>query len=111
MELLFTVEYHFLIKNKGLMVVHAVDNPDNWRFKRFSGEVVIRRPDETEERFLVSFAWGWGHGISDISYSLGLIFSEGTKETVPIGSQVFVSEGIWRKLHGEVPNKLDAADI
>jgi hypothetical protein len=104
MELLFTVEYHFLIKNKGLMVVHAVD-------KRFSGVVVIRRPDETEERFLVSFAWGWGHGISGISYSLGLIFSEGTKETVPIGSQVFVSEGIWRKLHGEVPNKLDAADI
>jgi hypothetical protein len=70
--------------------------------------VVIRRPDETEERFLVSFAWGWGHGIGGISYSLNLIFPDGTKETVPIGSQIYVGEGVWKKLHGEVPNKLDS---
>ena len=111
MELLFTVEYHGFIKGRGLIVPHWLDNPDDWRFKPFSDEVVIRRPDGTEDSFLVSFAWGWGHGISGISYSLDLIFSEGTKETVPIGSQVFVSEVIWRKLHGEVPNKLDAADV
>ena len=113
MELLFTVEYHFLIKGKGLLVPHAIDNPDDWRFKPFSDEVVVKRPDGTEDRYLVSFARGWGHGIGGppIIYDLCLIFSEGTKETIPIGTQIFVSEGIWRKLHGEVPNKMDAADV
>jgi hypothetical protein len=112
MELLFTVEDHFLIKGRGLLVHHVIDNPNDWRFKPFSDEVVIRRPDGAEDRLLVSFAWGWGHGIGGppMIYDLCLIFSEGTKETIPVRSQIFVSEGIWRKLHGEVPNKLERAD-
>ena len=112
MELLLTVEDHFLIKGRGLVVLPWLDYPENRRFKSFSDEVVIRRPDETEERCLGYFLnMHLNFGSRGSKTVISLQFPEGTKETVPIGSQIFASEGIWQKLQGEVPNKLEEADV
>jgi hypothetical protein len=106
MELLLTVEAHFLIKGRGIIVLPWLDYPENRRFKTFSDEVEIRRHDETEERCLVSFVSEHVRFIDgEYNTHIVLLFPEGTKETVPIGSQVYVSMELLRKLNGEMPNK------
>jgi hypothetical protein len=109
MELLLTVEDHFLIKHRGLVVVPGLDLPENRRFKPFSDKVVIRKPDGTEEQCLAYL--GLEHfnlGDKGSIWHIILQFPEETKATVPIGSQVFVSEDLLRKLDGEMPNKPDS---
>jgi hypothetical protein len=112
MELLLTVDGHFLIKDRGILVLPWLDYPENRRFKAFSDEVVIRRPNGIEEHCLVSFVSEhvrFSHGGSNMHIILQ--FPEGTQETVPVGSQVFVSDSTWQKLHGGVSGKLDGADF
>jgi len=108
MELLLIIEDHFLITGRGIFVIPWLDYPENWRFKPFSDKVVLRKPDGTEEHCFVSFI------VERVHFSYGgsnthivLQFPEGTKEKVPIGSHVFVSKEILRKLHRGMPNKLD----
>ncbi|HEX9261923.1 MAG TPA: hypothetical protein VF893_05285 [Candidatus Bathyarchaeia archaeon] len=109
MELFLTVEDHFLIRGRGIVVLPWLDNPENWRFKPFSGKVVIRRPDRTEEQCIVSFTLEHVHFSHEGSNTyIVLQFPEQTKETVPIGSQVFASEELLQKLGGEMPKKLDS---
>jgi hypothetical protein len=111
-ELLLTVENHFLLEGRGLTVIPDIDLPgDDRRFIQFSDKVAIRRPDGTEDRlsvdfFLTHFSLVGG----GCKWRITPILPEGTKETVPVGSQLFVSAETMRKLNGIIPNKPDAAD-
>jgi hypothetical protein len=105
--LLLTVEDHFLIEGRGLVVVPLLDiPPDDRLFKPFSDEVVICRPDGTEVCFAVTFvvehfSLVGGGGKCNIVAML----PKGTKETVPVGSRIFVTEKAHARIRGEDPNE------
>ncbi len=109
MKLLLTVEDHFLLKNRGLVVVPHLDIPDGVPFKDlfFSDQVLVQSPDGTETQ--LSIAFGTEHfnrPNPDLpSFVLTVTLPEGTKETVPIGSKLFVSEEVFMKLAGEGPDE------
>jgi hypothetical protein len=101
-SLLLTVEDSFLINGRGLVVVPPIDLPlEPLRFKPFSDELRIERPDGTEMQALVKFA------IEHLSLVGGgstwhitaMIPSE-TKESIPIGSRLFAHEETMKKLKG-----------
>lgn len=101
---LLTVEDHFLLEGRGLVVVPLLElPPENRRFKPFSCEATVRRPDGTEHVLTVKFAVEHFRLIDGGSkWSITPLLPDATKETVPIGSQLFIDEDVRRKLNGEV---------
>jgi len=102
---LLIVEDHFLIAGRGLVLAPLLDlPPDDRRFTQFTDEVLIRRPDGSEQRcpgyfWTEHFYRSGGKG----SWHIALVLPTGTKESVPIGSGVFVSEQAHARIRGEVP--------
>ena len=105
-ELLLTVEDHFLMKGRGLVVVPLLEVPPDKRpFRPFSASATIRRPDGTKRCLLIKFAIEHFTLVGGGSkWNVVPMLPEGTKETVPFGSQIFVSEETTKRLNGEVPN-------
>jgi hypothetical protein len=101
---LLIVEDHFLITGRGLVLTPLLDlPPDDRRFIPFTDEVLIRRPDGSEQRFPAHFWLEHFYRRGGKSgYNIPVVLPTGTKETVPIGSRVFVSEQAHSRLRGEV---------
>jgi hypothetical protein len=100
--LLLTVEDHFLIEGRGLVVVPPIDLPPSpLRFTPFSDELRIERPDGTEEQFLVTFViehFSLRGGGS--KWNITPMIPKGTKATIPIGSRFFIREESVKRLKG-----------
>lgn len=106
-ELLLVVKDRFLIKGRGLVVLPLLATPsDSGIFEPFSDEALVRRPDETEERLTVKFSvehfsFTGGGG----KWNIVAMLPDGTKETIPVDSQLFVSMETKRRLRGEASDK------
>jgi hypothetical protein len=103
--LLLTVEDHFLIEGRGLIVVPHLDIPPApRRFTPFSDDVRIQRPDGTEQtfstQFLIEHVSLQGGGSK---WNIVPMMPMGTKETIPIGSHIFVRADTMMKLNGHQP--------
>jgi hypothetical protein len=101
--LLLTVSDHFLIEGRGLIVVPHLDLPPApRRFVPFVDQVQIRRPDGTEQsvsaRFLIEHLSLRGGGSK---WNIVVMFPQGTKETIPIGSSIYVCADTMMKLDGD----------
>jgi hypothetical protein len=100
---LLTVEDHFLIEGRGLLVVPAGDLPD-LGFRTFSTEARIQRPDRTEITTVVRFELQHLRLIGGGSkWNIAVVLPEATKESVPIGSRVVVSPDDRERLRGTLP--------
>lgn len=109
--LLLTVEDHFLIEGRGLIVVPHLDLPPApRRFVPFDDDVRIRRPDGTEQftptRFLVEHLSLRGGGRK---WNIVVMFPQGTKETIPIGSRIYACADTMMKLDGDGPSDTENA--
>ncbi len=109
--LLLTVEDHFLIEGRGLIVVPHRD----LRLRRdalclLTTMFRIRRPDGTEQftstRFLVEHLPLRGGGSK---WNIVVMFPQGTKETIPIGSRIYVCSDTMMKLDGDGPSDTENA--
>ena len=104
---LLKVEDHFLIEGRGFLVVPLIDLPEACRnFKPFSTETMIKRPNQSHEIFTVSFQIEHFSLIGGGSkWGLAVMIPNATKDTVPIGSTLFINEEDNKKLKGELPNE------
>jgi hypothetical protein len=107
MELLLTVDQHFLIKGRGLTVLPLIDYPTDFLYKPFLDQVVVRPPEKDEITFTAKFNLEHHTGhypngeIWDADYIV-LQLPEGTKELVPVGTQVFVTQELLHYIKGEI---------
>lgn len=104
--LLLTVEDHFLIEGRGLIVIPHLDLPPApRRFVPFFDDVLVERPDGTEmhfsTRFLIEHVSLRGGGSK---WNIVAMFPHGTKETIPIGSCIYVCADTIMKLNGDAPS-------
>ena len=104
MELLLTVDNHFLVKDRGLVITPDLDRPRSFLFIPFREQVVIQSPDRdaitlTAEFNVVLFVIG-----REDDPRIVIMFPEGSKELIPIGSQVFVTQELSQYLKGEYHN-------
>jgi hypothetical protein len=104
---LIKVEDHFLIEGRGLLVAPLIDLPEACRnFKPFSTEIMVKRPNQSHEIFTVKFQFvhisliGGG-----CKWEIAVMMPDATKDTVPIGSTLFINEEDNKKLKGELPNE------
>ncbi|RPI79718.1 MAG: hypothetical protein EHM45_01730 [Desulfobacteraceae bacterium] len=105
-ELLLTVKDRFLIKGRGLVVLPLLaTTSESGIFEPFSDESLVRRPDETEERLTVTFSKERFSFAGGGKWNIVAMLPNGTKETVPVDSQLFVSKETKRRLRGETSNK------
>jgi len=106
-KLLLSVEDHFQIEGRGLVVTPLLNLlPNGKKFEPFSDSVVIRRPDGTEDKLraqfgLEHFSFRGGGG----QWNIVVVFPSETKASVPLGTDVFVSSGVFARIRGEVPTK------
>lgn len=102
---LIAVEDHVLIEDRGLIVVPHLDLPPApKRFAPFADDVLIHRPDGTEEhfsiRFLVEHVSLRGGGSK---WHIVILIPLGTKDSVPIGSRIIVRAETLMRLNGDEP--------
>ncbi len=103
---LLTVEDHFLIEGRGLVVVPLLDlPPEDRRFIPFDDNIRIKRPDGTEQMFSAEFTAEHAHRSQGRSgWHITVMIPEGTKKTIPIGSGLFVTHESHARIRGEVHN-------
>lgn len=101
--LLIEVEDHFLIENRGLVLVPPLKMPDD--FKNFESDVKILRPDGSVvaasarfdcEHLLYSAKRGEG------AYVVPIAFRTLTKTDVPVGSKIFDNGNVTKRFGGLV---------
>ena len=95
--------FPFQITGRGL-VVDLLDIP--YGFRNFSSLVRVERPEQSEIRVTVQFYLTEFHrpGKLDL-WMIEVRLPEATKETVPLGSKLFVSAEDYKKLKGEDPER------
>ena len=102
---LLTVEDHFLLEGRGLIVVPLLDVPSDGGFKPFSDTVLVRRPDGKVQEFTANFALEHFRMVGGGSkWNVTPMIPDGTKDTIPVGSLILVSETTQKRLNGEKPN-------
>ena len=111
MELLLTVEDHFLIKGRGLVITPLLNYPENIPIRPFSDQVVIRPPNRDEIKLTVNFAieqFVIDRGGGDANRHIVIMYPEGTKELIPVGTQVFVTQELLHYIKGELHTDTDS---
>lgn len=101
---LLTVEDHFLIEGRGLIIVPHLDVPPApRRFVPFSDDVRIQRPNRTEQTFVARFLYEHLSLLGGGSkWNIVLMIPQGTKESIPIGSVIYGCADTMMKLNGTV---------
>ncbi len=111
-EALLIVEDRFLIQGSGLVLTPLLDVPaDDRRFFPFADVVLIRRPDGSEMK--LPARWDAAHfcrSTGKSGWNIVLLLPTESKETVPIGSSVFVTKEAHLRIRGEAPKKHDEAN-
>jgi hypothetical protein len=103
---LLTVKDHFQIEGNGLVLIPLLDlPPDDRRFVPFNDTIRVVRPDKTEQTFETKFAAEHFYRPKGKSaWHIVLMIPEGTKETIPVGTRVYVNAKAQEKLKGQRPN-------
>ncbi len=107
MELLLTVKEYFLITGRGMLITPTLDYAKDRLFIPFSAQVTIQSPDNEAITLTAEFFREHDH-IAGGGYIFPVLFPEGTKELVPVGSQVFVSKELFQYLRGELHTDTDS---
>jgi hypothetical protein len=104
MQLLLTVDNHYLLKGQGLIITPLLDHPENITIRPFSDQVVIRPPHTNEikltaEFMIDQFVTDRGGGVAR---RVVIMFPHGTKELIPVGTQILVTQELLHYIKGEL---------
>ena len=100
MNKLITIDDHFMITGRGLVVTPLLPLPqEESDFKPFTDKIKIVLPDGTEKIFEALFAIEHFSMVGGGSkWNLVINIKDATKDEVPIGSKVYANDNIINKI-------------